>query len=189
MQVPWPIEGGTVFNLAAWQFLFFIAMVIGHHRQKLSERLSQLPRWVCFLFSGFLGVGLVQLHSTNGAFLEEWIPGLNTKMFLEAFFLKSALAPGRLIASFILLQFAYLATTLFWKPIWAALGWLLNPLGQHALYAYTMHIVIIVLFNILLSYLSGNLQSNGTINTVLQLISVLLIWIMVRSRSPRHRTE
>jgi hypothetical protein len=99
---------------------------------------------------------------------------------MSQFFLKSALAPGRLIASFIVFQFAYLAATLFWKPIWTGLGWLLLPLGQNSLYSYTMHVVVIGLFYTLLPHLPGHILEMGTLNTAVQLMFVLLLWAMIQ---------
>ncbi len=180
VQVPWPVDGNTTFNFAAWQFLFFVAMAIGYHRKTLTEKLSQMPRWPYLLFSGLLVLWLVQFYDTNGAFLARIWPGLDTHAFVASFFLKSSLAGGRLIASFIVFQFAYLAATLFWKPIWSALGWLLLPLGQNALYAYTMHVVIIGAFYVIFPHLPVNLQAMGTVNTSLQLLVILGLWSMIQ---------
>ncbi len=180
VQVPWPVDGNTTFNFAAWQLMFFVAMAIGYHRKALSEKLSQLPRWPYLLFSGLLVTWLVQIYDTNGALLARIWPGIDNHALVTTFFLKSSLAPGRLVASFIVFQFAYLAATVFWKPIWAALGWLLLPLGQNALYAYTMHIVIIGSFYVLFPHLPVNIQAMGTVNTSLQLLAILGIWAMVQ---------
>ncbi len=180
VQVPWPVDGNTIFNFAAWQFLFFVAMAIGYHRKALTEKLGQLPRWPYLFFSGLLVVWLLQVYSTNGALLTQSWPGVDTHAIMTSFFLKSSLAPGRLMASFVIFQFAYLVATLFWKPIWSALGWLLLPLGQNALYAYTMHVVIIGSFYVLFPLLPVNIQAMGTVNTSLQLLVILGIWAMIQ---------
>ncbi len=182
VQVPWQIVGNTAFNLAAWQLLFFVGMAMGFHRKTLTKKLSALPRGPYFLFAGLLFMWLAQLHSTNGAFLARLIPGLDTSALLSELFLKSALAPGRLIASFIVFQFAYLAATLLWKPIQSTLGWFLLPLGQNSLYSYTMHVAVIALFYSVLPYLPGNVSMLGTVNTSLQLLIVLAIWAMIQRR-------
>jgi hypothetical protein len=123
---------------------------------------------------------LAQVYDTNSASFAQLIPGLDTQLLMSELFRKSAVAPGRLAASFIVFQFAYLAVTLFWKPIWAALGWLLVPLGQNSLYSYTMHVAVIGAFYIALPYLPGHITSVGTINTSLQLMVVLLLWAMIQ---------
>lgn len=180
MQVPWPVDGNTTFNFAAWQLLFFFAMVIGYHRDAITRKLSAMPRLPYLMFSGLLMVWLVRLYSTHGDLLSRLMPEAYVQQFMQEFFLKSSLAPGRLIASFIVFQFAYLAVTLWWKPIWSALGWLLMPLGQNALYAYTMHVVVIGLFYVALPHLSVNVTTMGTLNTSLQLLTVLAIWGMIQ---------
>lgn len=182
-QVPWPIVGNTTFNLAAWQLVFFVGMAVGYHRDALTQKLSQMPRWPYLLFSGLLVLWLVQLYVTNGAVLTRLVPGLDAPSVMRELFLKSALAPGRLMASFVLFQFAYLAATLFWKPIWAGLGWLLMPLGQNALYSYTMHVVVIGVFYSALPYLLGHAVDMATVNTTsLQLLVVSAIWAMIQRR-------
>jgi hypothetical protein len=180
IQLPWQIAGNDTFNLAAWQLLFFLAMALGYHRDALSQRLSRLPRGAYFVLSATTLLWLVQLHDTNGALLNGWMPNANFDALMQTLFAKSAVAPGRLVASFIVFQFAYLAATLFWKPIGAALGWLLLPLGQNALYAYTMHVGIVGLGRAALMYLPGNLAMVGTINTSLQLLAILAIWWMIQ---------
>ncbi len=183
VQVPWPVLGNTTFNVAAWQFLFFMAMAIGYHRDALTKKLGHKPRWPCFLLSGLLMVWLVQLYNTNGAFLTRMTPGIDSGSLMTALFLKSAVAPGRLTASLIVFQFAYLAATRLWKPISAVLGWLLLPLGQNALYSYTMHLVGIGAFYIALNLLTGPATDIAAINTTsLQLMFVLVIWIMIQRR-------
>ncbi len=182
VQVPWSLVGSAAFDLAAWQLLFFIAMAVGYHRDALARKLNAIPRVPYFVFSGLLLVWLIRFHDTNGAILVRLVPGLDAQTFLAGFFLKSALAPGRLIASFILFEFAYLATTLLWKPIQTFLGWLLLPLGQNALYSYTMHVAAIALFSIALPYLSSSITTQGIINTSLQLLAVLAIWVMIQRR-------
>jgi hypothetical protein len=180
IQVPWPVDGNTTFNFAAWQLLFFVAMVIGYHRDAITRKLSAMPRLPYLMFSGLLMAWLVSLYSTHGALLARLMPEAFVQQFMQEFFLKSSLAPGRLIASFVVFQFAYLAVTLWWKPIWAALGWLLMPLGQNALYAYTMHVVVIGLFYAALPHLSVNVTAMGTLNTSLQLLALLAIWGMIQ---------
>lgn len=182
MQVPWPVDGNTTFNFAAWQLLFFTAMAIGYHRDYVQRKLSAMPRLPYLMFSGLLLVWLVRLYATQGAMLSRLMPEATAQQFMQEFFLKSSLAPGRLIASFIVFQFAYLAATLWWRPIWAALGWLLLPLGQNALYAYTMHVAVIGLFYTTLPHLPLNVLAMGTLNTSLQLLTILAIWWMIQRR-------
>lgn len=182
MSLPWHVEGNTIFNFAAWQLLFFWAMAIGYHRDALAARLSQMPRLPYFMFAGLLLVMLIEFYGKQATLIGELVPGIEVQNVLAELFGKSTLAPGRLVASFIVFQFAYLAVTLFWKPLWAALGWFLLPLGQNALYAYTMHVLIVGGFQVMLPHLSVNIQAMGTFNTSLQLLALLAIWVMIQRR-------
>ena len=182
VQVPWPIVGNTTFNLAAWQLLFFCAMAIGFHRDELARKFGALPRVPYMVFMGVLLAWLIQANATYSSILTRLVPGLDTTPLTSELFLKSALGPGRLIASAILFQFAFFAVTILWKPIAAAFGWLLLPLGQSALYGYTLHVVIIGLFYEVLPYLPGNVTAMGTLNTALQLSVILAIWVMIQRR-------
>lgn len=181
-QLPWPIAGGSAFNLAAWQLLFFVAMAIGFHRDVIARMFSRVPRVPYMVLMGVISLWFVRLYQTDGAFLLHISPGMDTHAFLLQFFLKSSMAPGRLIASFFIFQFAYLALSVLWKPIQAALGWFLLPLGQTALYGYTMHVALIGLFTMALPYLPGDVTSLRGLNTSLQLLAVLVIWFMVQRR-------
>ena len=112
--------------------------------------------------------------------LVQMYPGLDIKAFAEQLFNKNTVAPGRIIATVVVFQFGYLLLSRFWAPIQGAFGWLLSPLGQNSLYSYTMHVVIIGGFYILLPYLPGNLTSRGLINTSLQLGVLLALWGLIR---------
>lgn len=182
VQVPWTVNGSSTFDLAAWQLLFFGAMAIGFHRDAVAQKLKTLPRVPYFILAGLLLIWLIQLRNNDGAWLAQIFPGLNTETFLSSFFSKHTLAPGRLIASLIVFQFAFLATTLFWKPLSAAFGWLLLALGQNALYIYTMHVILIALLAALLPHLPGNIAADGLLNTGLQLCIVLALWAMIQRR-------
>lgn len=182
MQFPWPIAGNTTFHLAAWQLLFFLAMAVGYHCTRLTEKLNQIPRRPYFVLAGVLLIGLVQFHASNGTMLSQIIPDVDKTDWMTTFFQKSTLAPGRLIASFIVFQFAYLAATLFWKPLSTNLGWIFVPLGQNSLYCYSMHVIVIGLYFALIPHLPINIPAMGTLNTGLQLLVMFLIWSMIRKQ-------
>jgi hypothetical protein len=169
VQIPWNIVGNGTFNLAAWQLLFFVAMVLGFHRRAVQRALLHLPRGATLILFAILLALLMKLHRSIGVEAE-----------LQWLFAKSALAPGRLFASCIVFSFAYLAVTLFWKPIAGAFGWLLLPFGQNALYAYTIHVAIIALWYLALIGLPADVRGIAEINTGVQLLAVLLIWGMIR---------
>jgi len=175
-----PIVGNTTFHPAAWQLIFFWALAAGFHRESLRNFFSRVPRWTLFLIATALFLGLLHLYTTDLKTLAQMYPGVDIKAITEQLFNKSTVAPGRIIATVIVFQFAYLLLSRFWAPIHAVFGWLLSPLGQNSLYSYTMHVVIIGGFYILLPYLPGNLTSRGLINTSLQLGVLLTLWWLIR---------
>lgn len=174
-----PISGNTTFHPAAWQLLFFWAMAFGYHRQAFYARVSALPKWPYFLFSTLLFVWLLHLYSSEARVLTRLYPGVDMPFIVSELFNKSIVAPGRILATLIVFQFAYLFCTFFWKPIWALVGWFFLPLGQNSLYSYTMHVVILALFYVALPSLPG-IQEMGTINTALQLGVLFLLWWLIR---------
>lgn len=175
-----PIVGNITFHPAAWQLIFFWALAFGYHRQAIAARFSAMPRWAYFIFSTLLFAWLLNLYSTQTQILASRSPWLDIQAIVHELFNKSAVAPGRILATIIVFQFAYLLLTIFWRPLWAAVGWFFTPLGQNSLYSYTMHVVLIGGFYALLPYLPGNIQAMGTLNTGLQLGVLFLLWWLVR---------
>lgn len=175
-----PIVGNTTFHPAAWQLLFFWAMAFGYHRQALMRRFQSVPNWLYFLLSAVLFVWLLHLYSTEARVLSQMYPWLDIQSVVRELFNKSTVAPGRILATVIVLQFAYLVLTYFWKPFWVIVGWFFLPLGQNSLYSYTMHVVIIGGFYAILPYLPVNVQAMGTLNTGLQLGVLFLLWWFIR---------
>ncbi len=176
----WPIIGNTTFHPAAWQLIFFWAMSVGYHRDALGSKFSRLPQSLYFAVATLLFVWLLHLYSTEVKVLAKIYPGLDWQAIVGELFNKSTVAPGRILAVVIVFQFGYMLLTYFWKPIWAAVGWFFTPLGQNSLYGYTMHVVIIGLFYVILPYLPGHITERGLINTTLQLAVLGVLWLMIR---------
>jgi len=180
--MPWTVVGGWSFNLGSWQFLFLLAMVIGFHWDALKQKLAAIPRVPYFLFSATLLVWFIQFYNSDVTFVNAYLPGWDINTILFELFRKSVVGPGRLLATLIFFQFAYLALTLLWKPLAAAFGWLLVPLGQNSLYGYTMHLVLIGVFTLFTPLWGTEWHEVEALNTALQLMTVLAIWAMVRSK-------
>ena len=101
----------------------------------------------------------------------------------ESFF-KVPLRPWRIVAFMSVAIVAYTSATYLWLPIRRALGWLMLPLGQAALYSYIVHFFLILLvYNLapLLASLPGE-PSPDVFVPVLQIGVVLLLWALVRKR-------
>lgn len=182
VSLPWNIQGGDTFPLAAWQVLFMTGLAIGYHRAEFARKLRQLPRGPYLIALAAFFAGLVLMFRGEGIWPMISAHGDDFASMVYGAFDKSSLAIGRLIAFAIVFQFTYLAVTLFWKPLQAIVGSFLLPLGQNALYAYTMHVVVVGIF------LSGQLRLVGynsdvaTINTLFQLGALALVWILIRHR-------
>ena len=176
----WATIGNTTFHPAAWQLIFAWAMVVGYHRDAIWAMMAKLPRLSYFLFSTLLFLWLVHLYSTGMNTLAKLYPGLDVNLIVNELFNKGNVSVGRILATVIVFQFGYLALTYFWIPIQKVLGWLFLPLGQNSLYSYTMHVVVIGLFYVVLPYLPVDVTEHGIINTGLQLGTLLLLWVMIK---------
>jgi S-formylglutathione hydrolase FrmB len=100
-----------------------------------------------------------------------------------ALFGKGDLRPGRLLAFAIVFVFCYLLVDRLWRPLNWSLGWLLLPLGQKALYAYSMHVVFVAVAGVLglaLPPLVLTDRMAKTLATLIQLGLVGLTWLLIR---------
>lgn len=186
--VPWRIEHAITFPFAAWQALFTSALVIGYHRQELaawitgeSERThGASPVYRFGLGVAACGLLLLGVALTTGHAHAMTVNGV-TLASLDLFD-KASLGLGR-IAAFASMSLAlYLGVTLFWKPIERATGWLLIPLGQASLYAYAVHLFLILVAYNVPPYVGSPEPGWELHNTLGQLALVLLLWAMVKRK-------
>lgn len=135
----WGIQGNDIFHLAPWQVLFFTGLAIGYHRDVLAQRVGWVVGPLSLIISGGLFAWLIMLFRNNLAGL----PGANNPRVVEWFTYKPNVGPGRIFAFAIVAIFALSLTTTLWRPLARATSWLLLPLGQHALFAYSVHLFIL----------------------------------------------
>ena len=171
--LPWSISNNNLFQLAPWQVLFFTGMVVGYHRDRVRWALPSSAQWLLLLLASLGMLGLLLVFSSDQAF------ALDVQ---ERLFSKSDVRVGRLLASTIVFSFAFLLTTRLWVPIQRGLGWLLLPLGQHALYAYTAHVVLALGLLAALGTTTQVIDTSPALSAVLQAAGVSLIWGAVRLR-------
>jgi hypothetical protein len=177
-QIPWPIIDNGLFHFAAWQVLFINGLVIGYHRRAIEARLARLNPLKVMLVAGAVFACAVFLFLTHLAPLS----ALGDQTTLAAdWFDKSQVRFGRLVvfASFVL--FTYSLLTVAWRPLRRALGWLLLPLGQDSLTAYTLHLFVMALLAKTLVPLLGP-ELNATTNALVQVTGILLIWAAVLAK-------
>jgi hypothetical protein len=179
--VPWYIRHGENFPIAAWQVLFVTGHVLGFYREALTHWLHRFRplRVVGVALGVAVTLGLISLAwgAENGFF------DIDPNVLDESFF-KVPLRPARIVAFLSVAIVAYTCATYLWVPMRRALGWLMLPLGQAALYCYIVHFFLIVLvFNLapMLAALPG-VPSPELLTTLLQVAVILLLWGLVRKR-------
>lgn len=184
---PWTIAGGYLFAFSAWQVLFCTTLVLGYQRDTL-PRLS--PRSLCWLhaLAGLATaafIGYYAFFNLPVGLLPAPLQGLRAAgqpvydASLEMFFVKARVGPGRILAAAAVFGFIALSLTRWWQPLARWLKPLLLPLGQHALYAWTVHIILIVILGLGLKAL-GLTEADPRLNTALQIGVVALIWALTR---------
>ncbi|MCC7370457.1 MAG: OpgC domain-containing protein [Chloroflexi bacterium] len=186
--VPWHIEHATTFPFAAWQALFISALTLGYHRRELSHWLtheSQRPTGAGLVYRAGLGAaacGLLLLAAslTPG----QAYAATATVLPLTAvdLFDKASLGVGRILTFAVVAVAVYGGLTLFWRPIERLTGWLLIPLGQVSLYAYTVHLFLILAAYNVPPYVGSPEAGWELHNTVGQLLLVLILWAMVKRK-------
>jgi hypothetical protein len=177
-QFPWAIAGNEVFYFSAWQVLFVTALVIGYHRQRLEQYMIRLSLPVILVISGAFVAGAIALYAFD------ILPLLTDNAVLVYQLLSKAdLGPGRLLVFAGFLSFGLTLLTVAWGPISRALNWLLLPLGQNALTAYTLHLFVVACLMKARPRLAATTFTPEVQNTLLQLVGVASIWAMISLRS------
>lgn len=186
--IPWRIEHATTFPFAAWQALFMTALAIGYYRQELAAWLAGEnagSAGACHGHRAALGVAACGLLVLAGALttgqayaMGQSVPALGALDLFD----KPSLGLGRLAVFASAAVLVYGALTLCWRPIERTLGWLLIPLGQASLYAYAVHLFLIVLAYNVPPYVGSTEPGWELHNTVGQLLLVLLTWAMVKRK-------
>jgi enterochelin esterase-like enzyme len=175
-ELPWLIGNNTVFHFSAWQVLFFSGMVLGYHRDGFRARFNRAWDRPALLLAAAAVAVLVLSFATQS-------DARDLVTDSSAWWLaKNSMGPGRVAASAIVFGFAWLTASQFWLPVRWALGWLLLPLGQNALFAYSAHVLIVLVVGVQASMLP---ESTWT-NMVLQIGSIAILWLAIRWKTAWH---
>lgn len=175
----WPIADNHLFHVSAWQVLFMTGLVIGYHRQALDRQFAAAAGLRALLCAGAVLSGALWLHGTGLAPLTRLTPWAEAGEVQARLFAKADVRVGRLLVFAALSVFAYALVTMAWRPLARALGWLLLPLGQHALNAYVLHLFVVGTLVGLRSRLLGAEPRPIWANTLLQLGGILLVWGLI----------
>src|SRR5437870_10807487 len=183
--IPWYIRHGENFPLAAWQVLFITGSVLGFYRGALTAWLQRFPRLRVFGVAIGLAVTLALISLAWGADngVQFAFFDIDPNVLNETFF-KVPLRPWRIVAFMSVAIVAYTGATYLWVPIRRALGWLMLPLGQAALYSYIVHFFLILLVYNLVPWFSTLPwePSEAVFTPMLQIGVVLLLWALVKRR-------
>ena len=199
VSLPWPINGNYLFNFSAWQVLFFTGLVLGYRQDRL-PLLSRRAARSAMVLTGLGVLLLIGVYFVVDPPTDIMPPdiAIGSVTFIDArvwlqdnLFAKVDLGLGRLIASAVVFTFMFFALTVFWRPIQRAIGWLLLPLGQHALYAYAAHVILVVAIAAILAPLNLGYPGPQWLNALIQIAGVLLIWALVHWQllTPSPRTK
>jgi hypothetical protein len=151
VSMPWPIAGNYLFQFSAWQVLFFTGLALGRHHDRI-PMLGKRTTHALLVVTGLLTIALIVLFFVFDTPTDAMPSNIaatsgvvhDTRLWLQEFmFGKADMRPGRALTAVVVFTFLFLAATVFWQVNGAGLAAL--PLGQHALYAYTAHVVIIAL--------------------------------------------
>jgi hypothetical protein len=183
-----PIQ--TLMDFSGAQFIFISGVVLGYNH--LLEKIQQKIRLRWLMIFGMLFVFLVILWNSIYTQLSFHNLGIPVSMYYQVilFFEKMKVSPGRILASIIVFSFLYILLTLYWKKFKQLFGWLILPLGENSLVAFSIHAFIVAAF-IITADLANYDQRSYWFNGLLQVICVMITWILVKTRifSPHAREK
>jgi enterochelin esterase-like enzyme len=195
--VTWPIDGNYLFLFSSWQLLFFVPLVLAYRYDRL-PRLSRRGQYGLLFLAG-LGVVLLLavrelMNLPVSRVPQSWLvfgDWDTMRLFTEEqVFGKAHLRPGRVLATGVMAAFVFLALTRGWRLLGRLLGALLLPLGQNALYAFTLHAILSVAMPLAL-VLTGTPSDIPALNAAIQVGAVAVIWAGSRRKllAPTQRTR
>jgi hypothetical protein len=166
-------EFEVTFPILAWQLLFVHGLVIGYHRERISEFVARCPTIVPIVAGGATAAFMVFAFcnpSVNGPAWLHWnvvSPQRFAHLYTHYFSLKD-LGIGRLLNLAVALPLGYAVLT-WWWAIARPLGMIFVTLGQRSLGAFVLHMYGILIVEHL-PYKDGLWA-----NTVVQIILVVAI--------------
>lgn len=137
--LPWVESPATEFPILGWQLLFVVGVVAGHHRLALGglwHRLRDEPATLPSLFAVATAFALLQVAVVEGLLTP---PARAYHLLLD----RSQLGPLRLLDLAVVFALCFHLVDRFWRPLYRATGPLLLTLGQHSLYVFLMHVLVV----------------------------------------------
>jgi hypothetical protein len=160
------------------QALFFIPAVIGYYLDPIQRWVLKQTKSVQDRLS-FTAIAIFIVTVTASVIWQFW-PGVyspDVHTALSSFFGRSPMNFGAVGIAFVWFigLFALFQRALPFLKKW--LGWLILPFGNYSLSAYILHGAPILIT----SYLFG-LSDNIWFNTLLGILSVLMVWALIRTK-------
>jgi hypothetical protein len=191
--IVWKISNYGFLNLAGAQVIFSTGMFIGKNKDKI-PRLTKRASTALLFLTGCLAILLVGLFFLLKLPLEQFHIPLdeNTRTFiLSHFFSKENLGIGRLFTFAVFFTFAFLVVTRWWRWIYPTIGKFILVFGQRSLYAYVIHLPILVFSFWLIKILGPIDQISIWLNLVFQLLAVAIVWTLTQFKvfSPTLRAQ
>ena len=142
VDMPWSVRN-SVFPYASWQFLFNAGLVLGYHRRRLGWLARALTRPVVMAPVALVIAGVIVFTQwQHGGRVNELGLPIGDAGFAWLYN-KPSLGAGRIFAFAFYAALAFALVTRLWRPLRFLLGWLLLPLGQGALLAYGLHLLLL----------------------------------------------
>jgi len=182
-QFPWNIQDNAVFHFSAWQVLFITGLVMGYYRPDIGRRLARVPHWLRLVAPGLLLAGAIVLYRSEFQQLSGRTPFSNSASAAAKLFAKEELRIGRLVVFAFVATFLLTLVTVVWMPIRRGLGWLLLPLGEHALGAYIGHLFVLAGIVKLVPLIVREGEPGIAQNTLFQLGSILVVWAAIKLKA------
>lgn len=174
----------------AWQFIFFLGLIIGFHWPELNSAWKKIPKALANTIGvTMLTAGIVTaIISAVLVFSQAYDTNLANELTkyhreYEVFFDKNRLPIERLALGAIWFWGLFWLVRKFepWFKKW--LGWLLIPLGQNSLYVYIVQGFIVFFFHIFIKH-RDKIMTPGLIphldSLLLSVLAVAIIWLLVR---------
>ena len=164
---------GTYFSLLSWQLLFFAGLLLGYYNQQVWDwwlgLARSIRRWI------LVGLGAFALFGIGYSWALRLIDGLydSQKFFVQPLFENIELGPGRVLLFAACIIVAYHGVRHYEQVISQKVGWFLLPLGQHSLFVYALH-------SLLIFPLIGFPIKNFLPASVLNLAMLTVVWLITK---------
>lgn len=174
----------SAFPLLAWQLIYVLGMSCGWYKDELlSLAKTQTGKWVIAAMVVIAMVMFFIAQNHTNLFMPSYlmlhvIPAEQFDWLYKNFAAKNELGPLRILNNACLIVSLYLLLTYCWLPINKLFGWFFIVLGQNSLYAFILHVYIVLLAS---QWVKFNLwEQHWVLNTLVHVLCLLALWLMAK---------